>query len=280
MADDLIGLVLGAIIGFILAMTGSGGGIMAVPLLVFGLHLTMKEAAPVGLIAVGLSAFVGAALGLKEKIVRYRAALLIGVSGMVMAPIGVWFAQRIPNGPLTIGFSCLLAYTGWRVFRQSLKPERIAATQGSTPEPQDEAMDFPCTVQAGSGRLNWTRPCAQALAATGVVSGLLSGMLGAGGGFVIVPAMTHFTNVPARSIFATSLAVISLVAISGVTSAAVGGVIKWSVAVPFGAGAVVALLLGRLLTKRMRSAHLMRGFSVVSIFVAVMLFAKGLGWMH
>ena len=48
MATDLVGLGLGAVIGFILAMTGSGGGIMAVPLLVFGLHLSMKEAAPVG----------------------------------------------------------------------------------------------------------------------------------------------------------------------------------------------------------------------------------------
>ena len=201
---------------------------------------------------------------------------------MALAPIGLWLAQRIPNAPLTVGFSLILGYTAWRMYRQSLKSEEsnTAASKACATESMAREAEFPC-VNAKSGQLAWTMPCAQALAATGMISGLLSGMLGAGGGFVIVPAMVHFTNIPARSIFATSLAVITMVSVSGVTTASMAGIVKWSAAIPFGIGAVVALLLGRLLAKRLRSAHLMQGFSVESAaVVALMLFAKGLGWMQ
>ena len=80
MVADVTGLslLMGAAVGIVLALTGAGGGILAVPLLVFGLHLQMSQAAPVGLLAVGLAASVGALLGLREGVVRYRAALLIG----------------------------------------------------------------------------------------------------------------------------------------------------------------------------------------------------------
>ena len=80
---------LGAVVGAILALTGAGGGILAVPLLVFALHLTVSEAAPVGLIAVGSASAFAAVLGLRQGVVRYRAALVMGVVGMVLAPLGV-----------------------------------------------------------------------------------------------------------------------------------------------------------------------------------------------
>ncbi len=277
MESDLIGLGLGAVIGIILAMTGSGGGIMAVPMLVFGLHLTMKEAAPVGLIAVGLSAFVGAVMGLREGMVRYRAAAFVGTVGMIFAPVGIWLAQSIPNAPLTVGFSLVLAYTAWRMYKQSLKKNDDTAPSCGTETADVPAEQLPCVMNNVSGRLDWTLPCARALAATGMVSGLLSGMLGAGGGFVIVPALSRFSNIPTKSVFATSLAVISLVSVSGVTTASLSGIVKWPVALPFGIGAVTALILGRMVAKRVRNAVLMQGFSVVSVIVAVMLFAKGMG---
>ncbi|EKS72683.1 hypothetical protein BURK_004502 [Burkholderia sp. SJ98] len=70
--------LLGAIVGIILALAGAGGAILAVPLLLFGLHLGVAEAAPVGLLAVGVSAALGAILGLRARLVRYRAAMLMG----------------------------------------------------------------------------------------------------------------------------------------------------------------------------------------------------------
>ena len=110
---------LGALVGLLLALTGAGGGILAVPLLVFALHLGVAEAAPVGLLAVGLAAAMSAALGLRDGIVRYRAAMLMGGLAMALAPLGVVAAQRVPNAPLTIAFAAVLALSAWRMWQRA-----------------------------------------------------------------------------------------------------------------------------------------------------------------
>ncbi len=261
---------LGAAVGLILALTGAGGGVLAVPLLVFALDLTMQQAAPVGLIAVGLAAAVGAVLGLREGNVRYRAAALIGVSGMALAPLGVWIGQKVPNPPLLVGFAAVLLLVAWRMLRQSLQP-------GAASPAQPVRRDPPCVVNPASGRLLWTLPCARTLTATGMLLGLLSGLLGLGGGFVIVPALTRNTNLDARSIVSTSLAVICLVSASGVAAAAVDGAVLWSIALPFGGGAVAALVLGRGIARHVAGTRLQQAFALVSIVVAALLLLRGFG---
>jgi uncharacterized protein len=272
MEHSVLEVALGAVVGLILALTGAGGGILAVPLLVFGLHLPMARSAPVGLIAVGLSSAFGAALGLRDGLVRYRAAALIGVAGMLLAPAGVRLAKVVPNGPLTVAFAFVLAYVAIRMLRASRRGAQVSTA--------DTAAKPPCALDPSSGRLVWTLPCGRALAATGVLSGLLSGLLGVGGGFIIVPSLTRFTNLETRSILATSLAVIALVSVGGVTAAAVQGMVAWNIAVPFSVGAIVALLVGRRLAARLAGAHLQKAFAVTSLAVAVLMVCKGMGWIQ
>jgi hypothetical protein len=274
MDTTLLGTALGAVVGLILALTGAGGGILAVPLLVFGLHLTMAQAAPIGLVAVGLAAMLGAALGLREGIVRYRAALLIGCTGMLLAPFGLWLGQRLPNRPLLLGFAVVLAYASWRIHKQAQRALAPAAQQAAAAA--SEAPP-PCLLDPTDGRLHWTRPCARALSGTGMVSGLLSGMLGVGGGFVIVPALTRYTDLTTRSILATSLAVISLVSIGGVTAAAVSGAILWHLAWPFTLGAVGGLMAGKVIASKLAGPRLQQGFAVVGACVSVLVVARALG---
>jgi len=154
---------LGAIVGVILALTGAGGGILAVPLLIFALDLSMKQAAPVGLVAVGLSAAVGAALGLREGTVRYRAAALMGVAGIALAPFGVWLGQRVPNPPLLIGFAFVLGSVAWRMFWLSRHPSAAGGARNPARHPS-------CVVDPATGRLRWTLPCTRTLATTGMLS--------------------------------------------------------------------------------------------------------------
>jgi uncharacterized membrane protein YfcA len=270
MEAGVIGLALGAVVGLILALTGAGGGILAVPLLVFGLHLSILQAAPVGLVAVGTASAIGAGLGLREGLVRYRAAAVIGLIGMALAPAGVRLARIVPNGPLTVAFSGVLFYVAARML---LQQRRAAGGAERT-----SRSSLPCVLNPVDGRLAWTMPCARALAATGAVSGLLSGLLGVGGGFVIVPALTRFTNLATRSIVATSLAVIALVSIGGVAAAAVQGSVDWRIALPFGSGAIVALLAGRRLAARVSGSRLQQAFAITSALVALLLLARGLGW--
>ena len=271
---SMLAAVLGAVIGGVLAMTGAGGGILAVPVLIFGLGLSMTQAAPVGLLAVALAASVGALLGLKQGVVRYKAAVFISSIGIVAAPLGLHLAQRIPNKPLALVFSVVLVDTSVRMLRNASREIRNGCAA-----PRREVL--PCVLNPAKGRLRWTLPCARVLALTGITSGLLSGLLGVGGGFVIIPALTRYTNLEMKSIVATSLSVIALVSIGGVTAAAISGVMYWQVAIPFSGGSVLGLFAGRQLAHKLAVPRLQQAFSIVGIVAAIMLgasvFGLGLG---
>ena len=164
-----VSAALGACVGLILGLTGAGGAIMAVPLLVFGLHLQVAQAAPIALLAVGLAAALGAALGLRAGKVRYRAAGFIAATGIVVSPLGLWAARRLPNAPLAVIFAGVLGWVAWRMWRGG----QPAAAEAPAHCP-------PCLLNADTGRLRWTAPCARALGGTGVAAGFLSGLLGVG----------------------------------------------------------------------------------------------------
>lgn len=265
----MIILLLGLTVGVILALTGAGGGILAVPLLVFGVGLNMAEAGPIGLLAVGLAASLGAVMGLRTGTVRYKAALLIAGAGIVCSPLGLWLAQRIPNRPLTIIFAIVLMYVAFRVFQKTL-PRSTESKPLVTSKPP------PCVLDATRGKLNWTAPCAWALTASGIVAGGLSGLLGVGGGFVMIPALQRYTNLTAQSVLATSLAVIALISIFGVTASSIAGRLPWAIAIPFSIGALVGMLCGRLVAARLSGPILQRGFAFVSAVVAVGLLVKAM----
>ncbi|GBG01782.1 UPF0721 transmembrane protein [Azospira sp. I13] len=276
-----LAILLGGVVGLILAMSGAGGGIIAVPLLVFGLGLPMQQAAPIGLLAVGLAAGLGAFLGWRQGILRYRAAGLIGLVGMATAPLGVWLAHQVPNRPLMAAFALVLVWTALATLRRARQGARGAKGGGGEADCLAAARPgVACRLDPAQGRFLWNLPCARALAGTGLVSGLLSGLLGVGGGFVIVPALGRHSDLPQRSVLATSLGVITLVALGGIGAAAWHGAIPWAAALPFGGGAVAGLLLGQGIGARLAGHRLQQSFALVSLLAAALLLlrASGLLW--
>ncbi|MEC4718368.1 MULTISPECIES: sulfite exporter TauE/SafE family protein [Noviherbaspirillum] len=261
-------LGLGLLVGAIMALTGAGGGILAVPLLIFGAGLGLSQAAPIGLLAVGISAALGAALGLKAGVVRYKAALLMAATGMLLAPAGVWLGGLIDNRWLSVLFAFILLIVAYRTFRQAGTDE---ANSGVKDDPA-----LPCIRSSDTGRFIWTTRCARALAVSGTVAGLLSGLLGVGGGFVIVPALKRSTDLAMQSIVATSLAVIALVSISGVSSSALAGSLNWDAAMPFTGGALAGMLAGRRVSVYLAGPQLQKGFAGVSGMVAIGMIVKSL----
>ena len=259
-------MLLGSFVGVTLALTGAGGAIIAVPLLIFGLHLAVAEAAPIALLAVSLSASIGAMLALKLGKVRYRAAGLIAVSGVLTAPIGIWAAHKLPNAPLTLLFAIVLAYVAVHMLRQS----RAAAVRIEELRP----AAAPCQLDAAIGRLIWTEPCARVLAISGAFAGSLSGLLGVGGGFVVVPALRKATNLEMQSILATSLAVIALISAAGVASAVLIGEMDWSIGLPFSAGAIAGMLVGGVFARRFAGPKLQQSFAVLALCVALGMVVK------
>lgn len=259
---SILASALGIVVGLILALTGAGGAILAVPLLVFGLQLTIAQAGPPALLAVALSAAIGAMLGWRSRTLRYRAAASIAAVGVLCSPLGLWAAHRVPNTPLTAIFAVVLGLVALRMFRQA-RSELVGHPLDQRREPP------PCLVDPAAGRLRWTVPCARALASSGAMAGFLSGLLGVGGGFVIVPALRRFTDLDMRSIVPTSLAVIALVSAGGVAAAALSGHVAWEIALPFAAGAIVGMLGGRLVAGRMRGPRLQQAFAITSGAIAV-----------
>jgi uncharacterized membrane protein YfcA len=251
----------GALVGVILGLTGAGGTIVAVPLLVFGLQLLVAEAAPVALFAVSIAAAIGALLALKQGKVRYRTAGFIALAGALASPVGIYIARKIPDAALSLLFAAVLAYIAIRMLRQ---PENHSAEAAAGLLPTT-----PCQLDDFSGRLIWDAHCVRSLALSGVAAGFLSGLLGVGGGFIIVPALQKATRLPMWAIVPTSLAVIALVSAAGVFSAVFAGSMNWSIALPFAAGAVAAVLVVGRFAHRFTGPAMQRGFAILAGCVSI-----------
>jgi len=265
----VISLVLGSIVGCLLALTGAGGAILSVPLLGFGLNLTVTQAGPIGLLAVCLSAGIGAAIALRAKILRYRAAMFMAIFGLILTPFGIILARVIPNKPLSIGFALLLCVVGLRLLLNALR--EMAGTLAVESKPP------PCQLNQSIGRLIWTVPCARSLAIAGASAGFFSGLLGVGGGFIIVPSLKRFTDLPVKSIVATSLGVLTIVSFGNVAIATISGTMIWSIALPFAGGALAGMMLGQQIVKFMSGPRLQQFFALFTLFIAALMLFKALG---
>ncbi|KDB07369.1 protein of unknown function DUF81 [Burkholderia sp. lig30] len=262
----LISLVLGGIVGAVLGLTGAGGGILAVPALVVGMGWPMQQATPVALVAVAGSAALGALEGFRRGLVRYRAALLMAVAGVPLTSLGVRLAHRLPQRVLLTLFALVMLFVALRLLRQALREQRGGAQASPL-----------CVgrVNPETGRLVWSWPAGLALASTGAVTGLMTGLLGVGGGFVIVPMLRKFTNVSMHGIVATSLMVIALVGTGGVFATLLSGThAPLDVTLWFSATTAIGMAGGRWVSRFLSARHVQLGFAVALVCVALGLLAK------
>ncbi|GAB2181166.1 sulfite exporter TauE/SafE family protein [Denitratisoma sp. agr-D3] len=259
--DPLIVAALGLVTGLLLGLTGAGGGVVAAPLLMLVLHLPLTEAAPISLLAVALGAGLAMTMGLRQGVVRYRAALLMAALGLLASPLGIRLSLALPNTPLVLAFAALLVYQAWRHWYG----QGVAADT----EP-------PCRINQDSGRFAWNRPCAWALARAGLVAGFLSGLLGVGGGFVLVPALRRHTPLAMHAVTATSLMVLTLVSWGGIAVWTAHGAMDWPRALPFAGGTLAGIFLGRKASPRLAETTLQRAFALMCLTAGLALVAKSL----
>ena len=263
---QLISMGLGLFVGFILALSGAGGGIFAIPLLMFGLHLNLTQAAPIALLAVMSAASVGAIQGLNQGIVRYKTALLMASFGIALAPLGVWLAKHTPTQYLSLIFAVILVYVATRMWNRDFK--KVYDNENNPPPA--------CILNPATSKLFWTAHCTKRLVATGSAAGLLSGLLGVGGGFVIVPSLRKVSNFDTQTIIATSLAVIALVSAGSVATYLLHGDINWNIAVPFVVSTMLSMFVFRLFCHKVPSKISQRSFAVLAVLAALLMVIKSM----
>lgn len=250
----------GLVIGVLLGLIGAGGGILAVPALMTTQGWTVAQAAPVGLLAVTLSALVGTFEGLFKRIVRYRAALWIALISIPTARYGVHLADIVSPVWLTLAFSLVMLIVAYRIFFNKVTDHGNA----------------PCKVNQSTGRLIWNVKTASFLAGIGVVAGLLTGLLGVGG-VVIVPALRKFTDLDMRSIVATSLMIIFLIGGVSISAHVLDGFqYPVSVTLTFVLACIVGMLIGRSLMQRIDSNKVQKIFATTVVGVAMYLIYSAL----
>lgn len=272
-------LALGVLTGLVLGLTGAGGSIFAVPLLMLGLGWPLTQAAPVALLAVAGAAAMGSYFAWRRNYVRYRAAALMAAVGALTAPAGLNAAVAMPHAMLALVFAGVLCIVALRMFLMARQAPGDAALVRATVAGDGARAGGPiCRLDRVTGRIRWTRPCALVVSAIGALTGFLSGLLGVGGGFVIVPGLRASTELSMQSAIATSLLAIALTSSGTVlTAALLGRDVPWRVAIPFLAGSLLGMAGGRWLAPRIAGPRLQQGFATLMVLVAAGMAVQGLG---
>jgi uncharacterized protein len=242
-----IGLALGAVIGLLLGLLGGGGFILAVPALVYGMSFTMAQAIPVSLIVVAAASAVGVLPRIRAKQVRWRMAGIFAAAGIPATIAGITIRSHLPQPVLMVGFAVVIVVAGIRMLTD----------QGAT--------GTACKVEAG--HVNWRR-CAPRSIGAGLLVGLLTGLFGVGGGFLITPALVVVLGVEMSTAIGTSLLIIIANSVAGIASHLDGITVDWQVTAAFVAAAMATSLVAGYLGTRTDTARLQRWFAYLVFAVA------------
>ena len=239
---------LGLLIGLTLGALGGGGSILTVPALVYAVGEPARAATTASLVIVGVSAAVAVVAQARAGHVRWRPGLALGAAG-VAASFGGTAANRAV--PVPVLLSC---FAGLMVLAAVAM---LAKRRGSEPVPEP-----PARVEHTGAAV------AVRVLLVGLVVGFLTGFLGVGGGFIVVPALVLLLRYPMAEAVGTSLLVITLNSGVGLLARTGSAAFHWSVIVPFTVTAVVGSLAGHAGARRVSGERLTRAFAGLLLSVA------------
>jgi uncharacterized protein len=249
-----LALVLGVVVGFVLGLLGGGGSILAVPIFLYVLHVPPKPAIAMSLAVVGLSAFVGFLTHWRQGTVALSVALPFGMVAMLGAFITARLTHLVP-APVQLALFAAFAFAA-AVFmlRDASKPAEteLAARPGGSDRPRFTPVLIP-----------------QAL---GV--GVLTALVGAGGGFVIVPSLVLVARVPIRPAVGSSLLIITLNALSGFIGYIGLVPIDWPLIAAFSATAAVGAIVGTKYMRRVPQRRIKQAFAILILVLGAYLVAQ------
>ncbi len=255
---NFLSLISGSLVGFILALIGGGGSILAVPLLVYIVGVSSThQALGTSALAVSLTALFSLFSHWRLGYIKWRCVIIFTFFGIIGAYTGSSIAKTIDGDKLLFMFGILMIVIGIMVYFK---------------RHQSGDKDVFFTMKTAKGLL-------LRLAPIGFGVGLLSGFFGIGGGFLIVPGLMMATNMPLRYAMGTSLVAVAAFGATTAANYAVSGFVDWKIATLFilgGAlGGVVGIFAGKLLGKSANGLNYL--FSLVIILVGAWIVWQGIG---
>lgn len=241
-----IGLILSAAIGLSLGLIGGGGSILTVPILVYFLGVDVHEAVGMSLAVVGATSLFGAFLHYKKGNLNFQSGLLFGVAGIFGAFLGSPLTHLVSSSALLLIFAGLMFVVAvsmlWRKRHANDQTRREANVYKA--------------ASAGFG------------------VGVLTGFLGVGGGFLIVPALVFFGGLPVKEAIGTSLLVIAMNCAAGLLGHLSYGLFDLGLTFWVTALALGGAVAGVILSHRLTAHRLQEMFAVLVLVVSIFLFAK------
>jgi len=241
-----LSIALGLCVGIALGLLGGGGSILTVPLLTYVAGLDARHAIATSLLVVGVTSAIGAIAHARAGRVQWRTAVLLGLAGMAGAYAGGRLARFIPGPALMLAFAGIM----------------IAAAIAML-------CDRRTTVAADTAR----HPSVVKIALLGAGIGIVSGLTGAAGGFLLVPALTLLGGLAMPAAVGTSLVVIAMQCVAGLAGRLASEHIDWRLAVMVTTAAVIGGLIGGRLTAMIGAHSLRKVFGWLVLLMASVILA-------
>jgi uncharacterized membrane protein YfcA len=251
-----IGLAMALAVGVALGMLGGGGSILALPIFLYVFRVPTKPAVAMSLVVVAMSAFTGFVSHWRQGMVLVRTALSFGVLAMLGAFVTARLARFVPDRVQLGLFVAFAAGAALLMVRSSLRPSPT-----NTDVPAGEARFSPL------------------LGAEAIGVGMLTSLVGVGGGVVIVPALVLLAHIPVRQAIGTSLLIITMNALAGFAGYVGTVPINWTLVAAFTGLAAVGALIGTRVARYIPQARLKQGFAVLILIVITVVVADTLGWI-
>jgi uncharacterized membrane protein YfcA len=263
---DVLTLIAGVFTGVLSAAFGVGGAVISTPA-IRALGASATVAIGTTLPSILPSALSGTLRYTRDQLIEWRVVRWTAPFGMVSAVGGSLLSKEVPGDGhwLMLLTAALLGFTAWRMARTG---------QDDAADDRRAEADTDREMASVETRVHARRDRPAVLGAIGVGAGLLSGLLGVGGGIVMVPAFTEVAGIPLKAAIATSLACVGLLALPGTVTHAILGDIDWRFAFWLAIGVVPGARLGAALAIRAGSTRLRLAVAVFLGGTAV-LYAAG-----
>lgn len=262
-------ILIGLIVGIVLGLTGAGGSVFAVPLLMVVLGLPAQQAIGLSLGAVALSSFIGVMIKWKSGLIQWLPAAIFAGVGALFTPLGFYLNGLVDETYLMLAFSILVLIIAARMWNKADSTPKGPHSVRAGFSDNTHSQDAICVQTGQPFKLAW--PCIKRVVAGAIITGILSGLFGVGGGFIIVPTLIMLTAMSIQQAVASSLLIISVISSSGFISFLMSNnTIDYSLLLQIIIGSLAGMLVGIPLSKKIAGANLQKIFSVLMVFMAIL----------